>query len=1266
MPSIADLYVTVMPETSKIADGIVRAFREVDPKATEAGRRWGREIQRGMDDVKVELKADTTKAKAEIDEAAKDKKATVEVGADTAKAKAEIDETARDRRSTIHLNVDKDRFGGAVEGELTQMGSRLAGSAASSGASIGTSMGAGLAPALMTAGIAALAGIASAASGIVGLMPAGLAGAGSIVATLAVGLDGVKDAWDAAGKAAQSSGKDQEEKTRAVASAQRSLKDAVLDESNAQKDVANARRDARQQLEDLNVQMRGGVIDEKSAILDAQAARRDLATGRFRDAIEYQQAQLRVEQADQRVLESHERNVHLQTQAGEANARGVEGSDQVVAANQRLAKAHENVAVAQGGLAEAQRKTSSAADSAAQAMAKLSPAAAAFVGTLIQMKPLWESFKNSVQDALFANMGPQIQQLATTYMPMLKGSFTTMASLINQAASAFMRFLEQPATMSMIQGLLTNLTTSFQQFMPVMQTIGQAFLQMTATGSAFLPQLGQIIGQMATMFSGFVNSGQFSKWMEVGLITLQQLTNMLPTLQPAIAPLANLFSAFITNDLAPLLSLFAQIGSTVISALAPAFTQWYQAMGPLVNQLIQAFLPLLQTLGPVLAQSAQVILAALIPAMQQLIPALVPVVGQIVGFYQAMLPLIPSLIQLATSVIPVFTDVLTAVLPIVSSVIGLLRDAAEIAVPALSFAISELATNFQKGWHIVEDAVKTAWNAIKPVFDLIKGAIHDLGLDTLLDKLGKVTQFLPNVPNVPGASPGTAPAPTGGGAGTGAGAPSWASGLVPFAGGPTAGNAVPGAAGAPGAFGPSWMQGDLRPGAVPASPSGFDWDAVAAAESGGNWANGDTGHNGHYGGLQFAPDTWAGFGGLEFADRADHATPLQQKIVADRAAFTGWKGQKPQGLGAWQTITDGKVPGVTTSTRPPNAALPAPAAAAAPTIPGVAGAPAPTAVLPGVAGGAPGGIPGLNLNTPGKAPEEHLQPGAVQLNRIISQLFPQVASIGGWREHDPFPDHPSGRALDIMVGNDAALGNAINQYLQQHAAELGIDYTLWQQQTWKPGQGPTMMENRGSPTENHMDHVHAMVKAGAAADASGLSGIPSAGMPTIASPNGLGLGTQQSPMYVMPAQSGGGAQQFGEDFLGGILEIFGLDGSVFKNPLGSGLFKSFKGVMSLLSGGGQGGGGGYPASAFGGDGASLLGGGGGGGPLGGLGAILSGLIPAGAAGVNDVKQVGGGSTFNIHQQGMFLDQPQATDQIRQAAYTGTAWHNSMTSPAIMA
>ncbi|WP_308192970.1 phage tail tape measure protein [Mycobacterium sp. PSTR-4-N] len=106
-------------------------------------------------------------------------------------------------------------------------------------------------------------------------------------------------------------------------------------------------------------------------------------------------------------------------------------------------------------------------------------------------------------------------------------------------------------------------------------------------------------------------------------------------------------------------------------------------------------------------------------------------------------------------------------------------------------------------------------------------------------------------------------------------------------------------------------------GALPGAGAATNlWDAVAAAESSGNWGNQDTGGNGHYGGLQFSPDTWRNFGGVDltgFTNPAD-ATREQQIEIANRTAFTGYNGQAPQGLGAWQAITDGRVPGVTTST----------------------------------------------------------------------------------------------------------------------------------------------------------------------------------------------------------------------------------------------------------------------------------------------------------------------------------------------------------------
>lgn len=117
--------------------------------------------------------------------------------------------------------------------------------------------------------------------------------------------------------------------------------------------------------------------------------------------------------------------------------------------------------------------------------------------------------------------------------------------------------------------------------------------------------------------------------------------------------------------------------------------------------------------------------------------------------------------------------------------------------------------------------------------------------------------------------------------------------------------------------------------------------------------------------------------------------------------------------------------------------------------------------------------PGAHTENTGGA----LVPRAAAVKSMLQQRFPGL-DIGGWRPPDGFNEHSSGEALDIMVGGNKALGDQINQYLLANAGALGLQYDLWQQQTWKPGQAPTMMENRGSGTQNHMDHVHARFQPG--------------------------------------------------------------------------------------------------------------------------------------------------------------------------------------------
>ena len=83
-------------------------------------------------------------------------------------------------------------------------------------------------------------------------------------------------------------------------------------------------------------------------------------------------------------------------------------------------------------------------------------------------------------------------------------------------------------------------------------------------------------------------------------------------------------------------------------------------------------------------------------------------------------------------------------------------------------------------------------------------------------------------------------------------------------------------------------------------------------------------------------------------------------------------------------------------------------------------------------------------------------------------------TLGGTRASAADPGgHPSGLALDYMVMSNTALGEAIIAYHVAHWNELGVEYLIYKQRMLSsPGGSWVGMENRGSPTANHMDHVH--------------------------------------------------------------------------------------------------------------------------------------------------------------------------------------------------
>lgn len=105
----------------------------------------------------------------------------------------------------------------------------------------------------------------------------------------------------------------------------------------------------------------------------------------------------------------------------------------------------------------------------------------------------------------------------------------------------------------------------------------------------------------------------------------------------------------------------------------------------------------------------------------------------------------------------------------------------------------------------------------------------------------------------------------------------------------------------------------------------------------------------------------------------------------------------------------------------------------------------------------------------------HVQAAA----ELIGSIF-GVDSIGGWRAGNTFDyeGHPAGLAIDVMVPVNAeghAKGQKMAEWGQEHAADLGIKYIIWDQKIWSVGrasEGWRPMEDRGSISANHKDHNH--------------------------------------------------------------------------------------------------------------------------------------------------------------------------------------------------
>jgi hypothetical protein len=110
----------------------------------------------------------------------------------------------------------------------------------------------------------------------------------------------------------------------------------------------------------------------------------------------------------------------------------------------------------------------------------------------------------------------------------------------------------------------------------------------------------------------------------------------------------------------------------------------------------------------------------------------------------------------------------------------------------------------------------------------------------------------------------------------------------------------------------------------------------------------------------------------------------------------------------------------------------------------------------------------------GSSIESGLTQNAGAMYRAVCNALPVLTTYGGYA---PRGEHSDGTAIDFMVPS-TAVGYQLAEFARQNAAALNIRIVIWNRRIWTPersSEGWRYMEDRGSVTANHEDHVHIAV-----------------------------------------------------------------------------------------------------------------------------------------------------------------------------------------------
>lgn len=730
----------------------------------------------GAKDINLNVVANTTKAKVELDKLARDRVVKYTAKADTSAARVELDALGRSRRATINVDADT----GAAEAKIGFL--RKAQQTLSLGGRGSFTQSSLIAAAVTTAPLTAptaLAGVGGFGSALIGSL--GLAG----VAASAIGnitqivkaQGDLEDAQASLVSAAASATSAQLSLVNAEQSLATAHYNVTLAEQNlvsaqqravdAQRNLNLAREQAKRDLYDLTNQLKAAALAESGSKLAVEQAVQNLRALEFdpnATALEVAQAVQALKEARLQADEAAVTNKRTKEDAAKTRKAGVEGAQGVVAAQEQLAQAQLDIAAAQHQVAQANQDVATAQSQVAQAqqanavaqgaLAKATTALAKaqdalkpqyaqdFLAVLQQLKDEWKAFLDVTAEPVLGaaeaglaivtdvlkDFGPATKKAADAFGGLLEDFdryiknhplFDRFIDVLNKFGPKFIRQFGL-----IIFGLLRIFLRLFIDFAPLSRKIGDGLVHMVRALDRWTYGFGK-----SKTFQSFVKFIQ-----ENGPILLSILGNLATIVVKTLIALAPV-GAILLKALAPIIRAIARLDPDVILAIVAAvallvdpflgaalgaaalykfITDLYNSSDDFKN-FTDSVVGGLQDIG----DSAPDFLSGLGDSFSTLVP-------QLQGLLQPMQDMLSSFVEFWAEVWNVFgEDIVAAVVGHLGGMIEVIKGAFKIISGIFQLFTDILKGDWQGVWDDLGLIVSGAW-------DIIKGTIRVAWADTKL------------------------------------------------------------------------------------------------------------------------------------------------------------------------------------------------------------------------------------------------------------------------------------------------------------------------------------------------------------------------------------------------------------------------------------------------------------------------------------------------------------------------------------------------------